>query len=342
MIELEDYLAYVFGEDNMHEDEVPHAIMPYLFTTFSYESFRIYDQQYVFLHWTDIMPLYQYDGVRKRMEKAFGCPLALVVEKTFAEQVKQFIKLGITFVEPGRQIYMPMNKRITDKHIIGKCVMQDAGETMHAGRIAAFTPQTQVCALYFLYAADMPHTVNEIIERTGMNCMAASRALKVLVSAGAVQRERVKRESAKSERVNGGTGYSICGSREDFYTCIENCLINPVRKEVYIREKDLPEGCVLAGYSALSRWTSLPDTGKPAYAIYSRLYDKAQVKAETAASALVYKGDYVRLQVWKYSPALLADTPGYADKVSVWLSLADLDEEADSAVRDLKRQVLQH
>ncbi len=316
---LKEYLESVFGSEYVTEMPVPDVSLPLLYTTYTYESFRIYEQQYIFVHWTDRLTLRQYIVRSKHMEGRFMLPVILVLEKTYAAQVKNLTDNRVMFVELGRQVYMPFQGIVLKKTRL----------TMPGAEAPCFTPQTQLCALYFIYSAPGAHTVKEITERTCLNRMAVSRGLRDLEAIGSIASEEKGRTKY----------YSMPGSRKEFYDAIEKHLGNPVRKEVMIREEDLSEGCVKAGFTALAEWSMLADSRTSVYAVSGEAFRELASRCRPDTNTLLFDRTYVRLQVWKYSPAVFSG-PGIADMVSVWLSIPKPDERTEDVIENLKEQIL--
>lgn len=320
---LGEYLESVFGRQNVCEEAVPEANIPYVFTKYRYESFRIYGQQYVFLYWVNWTNMREYTYRIPILEKRFSLPIVLVLERSYAAQIKNLRDLKIRFVELGKQVFMPMEGFSLKK----------ARKSVEQTEVQLFTPQSQLCALFFLYSALGNYTVKDITKRTGLNEMAVSRGLKDLVILNAI---------SAVEKGNGkGKVYRITESKQIFYDRIEEHLISPVRKEVMIRKDNLSPKCYEAGYTAMSEWTMLADDYESTYAVLSRDFKDLEPMCEKASEYLLYDSSYVILQVWKYDPAMFSDTDGCADKVSVWLSMlmSHPDERTEGAVNELKKEV---
>ncbi|MCD8286080.1 MAG: winged helix-turn-helix domain-containing protein [Clostridia bacterium] len=253
------------------------------------------------------------------MENRFMLPVVLVLEKTYFAQKKDLIDNRVMFVELGHQIYMPMQGVALKKTRL----------TKPCNKISRFTPQTQLCALYFIYSSDEIHTVKGIMKSTGLNKMAVSRGLKDLETVGSI----TSKEKGRTKY------YRMSGNRKDFYDSIEKYLINPVRKEVMIKKEDLTDKCVKAGFTALSEWSMLADGRTSTYAVSGEDFKELESKCRPDTNTLLFDWTYVKLQIWKYNPATFS-VPGITDKVSVWLTIPKPDERTENVLDDLKEEIL--
>ncbi len=319
MLNLKDYLVSVFGEENVAEEHVPKVNLPLFYEYYTYESFRVYDQQYIFIHWTKLMTMEEYVQRRPFFEGRFGLPMVMVLDRSFARQIRQFIERKLMFVELGRQIFMPM----------AGLVLKKTRETVPAEPVTKFTPQMQLSALYFLYDPEAEHTAKDVMARTGLSGSAVSRALRALVDIGAL--ECFAHGSARR--------YVRPDDRKVFYDSIESYLQTPVKKIVRIAEDDLPDGCVKAGLSALAEWTMLAEGMDSVYAVSWQAYKELEPKCRPDTGKLYYDHSFAFLQVWTYDPALFADTPDCADRISVWLSESNHDERTEAAIEDMQEEL---
>ncbi len=329
---LKDYLVSVFGEKNITEEPVPEVSLPLYCKHYSFKSFVIHGQKYVFLFWSRETTMREYTYRIPILEKKFGLPVVLVLEQTFDAQVKNLLDLDIRFVELGRQVYIPgagIVLRKTRKSIPKELADRKSVQKEPADR---FATQTQLCALYFLYSQAKEHTTKDVMARTGLSKEAARRALRLLVGMGALV--------AKANE--SGKVYEFTQDKPAFYRSIESRLFNPVRKEVMARKADLTQDCYEAGYTAMSEWTMLADDYESTYAVSGRHFKEIDAEYGPVTDMLLYSNDYVILQVWKYDPALFSDTEGCADKVSVWLSMMmdKPDERTEKEVHKLMDEIL--
>ncbi len=266
MSNLREYLETALGAANVHEEPLPDAVLPSSCEQYPYESLEICGIQFVFIHWTDMMSVHQYELLRPVIEGAFGLPLVVVLDWPNPDRSAKLAKRRIMFVETGKQVYIPA---------YGMILKNTAAAMPEA--VVRFTPQAQLCALYFLYADETAHSAADVMKRTGLNSMAVSRGLNALSSLGVI----------RSERAGNRKGYIICSDKGAFYRGVESCLINPVRKQVFISDRYIAENWVLAGYSALSQWSMIADDDRITYAITDTEYKKVSRHARQITGKLI-------------------------------------------------------
>jgi hypothetical protein len=106
---------------------------------------------------------------------------------------------------------------------------------------------------------------------------------------------------------------------------VSPAMSTPIHKVWYIERDALPDDLPLrSSYdTALAHYTFMADSRRPAYAIDKRVF------AEHQDSLLPFlhpeEGD-VRLEVWKYDPALLSEGQ-FVDKLSLSLCYKETDDE---------------
>jgi hypothetical protein len=114
------------------------------------------------------------------------------------------------------------------------------------------------------------------------------------------------------------------------YEAVESYLIDPVKEILYVNAGEKTSNLPLAGISALSRITMLADDNAPTCAYHSRT-DKL-----VGENALSDRDRQVRVEIWKYAPALLSKDKGMADPLSVLMSLkGERDERIQQAAEEV-------
>ena len=108
-------------------------------------------------------------------------------------------------------------------------------------------------------------------------------------------------------------------------------MSSPIERILFTDTK--PAGCLIAGETAMGYYTMLAEPTTPIIAI-----DKATAK-ENAAFMNKQYGE-IKVEVWKYSPALLSEN-GYADRLSLYLCMKDNEDEriqleCDTLIEEMK------
>ena len=108
-------------------------------------------------------------------------------------------------------------------------------------------------------------------------------------------------------------------------------MTSPIERILFTDTK--PEGSMIAGETAMGHYTMLAEPATPVVAI-----DKATAKRNAAMMNKEYGA--IKVEVWKYSPALLSEDE-WADRLSLYLCMKDsVDEriqmECDTLIEEMK------
>lgn len=230
------------------------------------------------------------------------------------------IKNKVMFIEEGKQLFMPE---------LG-VVLENRNDKTNFEAIERFTPQIQLCALFFLYSEIKYYPASQIRTKTRMNDMAVSRGLNALVKLDLISFTR-----------NGNRQYYILKtSKKDFWKKCRKYMISPVRSSVLIDKRFLPSGAVKSGYTALSDYSMLLDDRIPTYAVSKENCLSLRNKYVLMFENAFHGADYANVQIWKYDPTVFAEK-NKADILSLYLSLeSERDERARSVLEKLKEKVL--
>lgn len=315
------YLKRVFGEENVAEDKTHSVALPIFLKVYSFETLTLFGQRYVFVSTNGRCNLKTYKAQKPKIEESFECPAVLLLEKSTTEQRNNLIENRISFVESEKQLFMPS---------LG-VILNDRKNSRESVKVEKFTPQTQLCALFFLYFPSAKYTVKQIAEKINLNDMAISRALAVLENAFAVSHDAIGRTNY----------YFVPVDKRTYAKKIEKLFISPIWKRFIINKKYLPKNRYKSAYSAINEYSMVSDDEMPTYAISKEEYRKIQDKCEIAFEDLLYGADFINLEVWKYNPSLFAKD-GVVDKFSLYLSFdkASVDERTEEAIEKLKESVL--
>lgn len=315
-----EYLKQILGESNV-EESVPHSVtLPVYLKCHSFETLSLFGQRYVFVGSNEKLNLKTYKAQKPKIEELFDCPAVLVLQQSNTVQRRNLIENRIMFIEEGKQLFMPS---------LG-VVINDSRSSRSNVAVEKFTPQMQLCALYFLYFPSAKYAVKQIAEKTQLNEMAISRGLSVLEKIGAVSHDSKGRTNY----------YFISDDKKTYLKIIENLSVSPIWKAFLINKKYLPKDCYRSRYSALSEYSMISDDETPTYAISKEQYKKIQDQCEIAFEDLLYGAEYVSLEVWKYDPSIFAEG-GAVDKFSLYLSLNkdNVDERTEEAIEELKESI---
>lgn len=317
---LLDYLKQLFGEEALKECKLDVDSLPfYLSNEYRFYGISVFGKPYAFAIPQSDLNLKSYKVQKKKAEELFSLPVILCTDKLFFQQRENLINSSMEFVEPGRQIYMPSLGVILDNK--RKVVDMKLAEK--------FTPQTQLCALFFLYKPTTEHTTNEISVATGLNVMAVSRGISALT--------KLKLLSLRKDaRTNY---YTLKVSKQTFLASIRDYLISPVLKRVYAKKETVVNIGIKSGYTALSHLTSIVDDPLQTYAVSKTIYKTIENVCRETEDAFSLHDSIVKIEIWKYDPTIFI-TKDCVDKLSLSLSFAkDNDERTEEALDELMRGI---
>lgn len=241
-------------------------------------------------------------------------PCVFILDRITDYQKKRLVELRISFIVPGRQLYMPFLGVVLHKEY--KNVKKPVKQISFAA---------QKIALLASYGKWGSITVTEVARLSGYSKMTVSRCLDELESLipGCVI-------------VEGRNRYlSIPSARTVIqqYNYLKPFLRNPVRKEIslFIIPAKI-ETLTTGGFSALSEYTILGDNSYPTYAITKdgfRQFEKEESLNITPAG----EDPRAVLEVWEY--LILLSDKKLPDPISLAISLekrSDADDRTKMAI----------
>lgn len=317
---LEKFLKEQLGVNNVKIVEFDQPILPLYLKKYIYRVFRVFSSEFVFVEPKDTIDIRTYSVQKKAIEYYFGRMAVVILKQTSSAFRRSLITRNMMFVEIGKQLYLPA---------VGVSLQKDrATFTLPLKR---FTPQTQACALYFLYNSQIDVTEYQIASRLELNLMAVSRGVRALEDLDLLTVENMGR----IKRLN------LAVDKRDFVKKIEPFCINPVRKKAVVPRWTLPNGGIECGYSALARQTMIASNELHSYAVTQSQYLTLCEKYDPDSYGyILYDSDSVELEIWKYPPDLFAEYK-MVDKYSLYLSFDkdDIDERTEDALEQLKESI---
>lgn len=318
---LKKYLVGLLGENLVKEVKVEQRQLPlYLGNSYKFRVYSIYNQRYLFVFPENGLNLKSYKVQRRKIEEVFSLPVVLAVEELNFSQRENLLQNGIEFVEIGRQLFMPRFGLVLD----------DKEKKLSGKVIEKFSPQIQLCALFFLYKPQREFTANEVSEATGLNTMAISRGVSILVEWGLI-----------AVRRDGRTiYYQLNVNKKAYVDSIKDYLISPVYRKVVAQRSKLMSGDVMAGYTALEQFSSIVDNPIRTYAISKSIYKLIEAECKEDVEYILDNKEYVYVEVWKYDP-LIFMKDNCVDKLSLYLSFGNNnDERTEDALEELMEEII--
>lgn len=309
---LLDYLSTIIGEPPWIEPVAPNIVsaLP-LFLRQRYRFFRadFFGRKY-FLAIEEsqgaISSPTEYAHHTSLLKEQLSGDVILVLSNIPAYARNRLIRQRVPFVVPNTQMFLPM-------------LMIDLREYFPNPRAKFQNTLSSVSQLLITYhlsresLSDMP--LAQIASRIGYSAMAISKAQEELQAAQLVDVVR----SGKALSLH----FNLSG--KDLWQRVEPLLSTPVKRTQWIRWGQPRPRAVLAGMTALSKYSMLEDDPIPSYA----MRDKDLITALRTGQIYGCSGSeeaQARMEAWKYDPWVLAEGDTI-DRCSLYLSLRRSGDE---------------
>ena len=241
------------------------------------------------------------------LAKQLGANVAFVFPSLPAFQRKRLLLRRIPFIVPYRQMFLP-GAMVDLRETHGPAVERNAGSPL--------SMPAQLLLLYHLQKrrGDDPFALHVWASALGYSKMSISRAHSELVSSGLANSEHLGREIV----------IQFEGKQRALWEKALPFLRSPVQKEGFYRLKDtLPSGFLNSGLTALAHFTDLAEGPQPCRATWRRA-----IKTQPDLEPLPYRDvNTVLVQHWWYSPVILTEDNQNVDRLSLYLSLRDSEDE---------------
>ncbi|WDF72293.1 hypothetical protein [Novosphingobium sp. KACC 22771] len=252
------------------------------------------------------------DQIWRRLDNSL---LVLVLEGVPATLRRRLVEKRVAFISPGRQFYVP--EALLD--------LREIYSSQPAAPSGQLSPTAQVIVL----AALLGHEVNDanmtqLADRYRVAIMSISRAVDELEALKLAQPHHVGRQRRLRLRMNGA----------QLWRAIEDRLQSPVRKSRSVIGELPDDLAVLAGESALARYTMLAEPKIICRALPASAW-KRIAKDYRLESSWDRDERRQEVQTWAYDPQPLSEN-GMADRISLYLSTRhDPDERIAQAAEQL-------
>lgn len=252
------------------------------------------------------------EQMRRRLDASL---LVLVLEAVPAALRRRLVEKRVAFIAPGTQFYVP-EALLNLREIYGSESATPAEQ---------LSPTAQVLVL----AALLGHEVNDanmtqLADRYRVAIMSISRAVDELEALELAQPHHVGRQRWLRLRLDGA----------ELWRAVDERLQSPVRKSRFVTGELPVDQAVLAGESALARYTMLAEPKIECRAVPAFAWKRV---SEDFGLAPAWAHDERRLEVqtWTYDPQILG-TEQTADRISLYLSARhDPDERIAQAAEQL-------
>ena len=228
----------------------------------------------------------------------FGMPVSFVFDTMPYYLRERLFEKNIYFIVSNKYVFWPS--------LFINTVSKDAKSH------ASLTSSAQYLLLFHLQKSSLDgYTAQDIAECTALQYTTITRAMKVLAEFSLC---RIEKDTLRFNRI------CFNASGASLYEMAQPYLVNPV-KAVYFCDA-LPENhnMLLAGVSALSRYTMLNDDETTTYAIDFPTFNSHKYEFRFLNPI---EGKY-RIEVWNYRP--IRSEKETVDKLSLALSMDDTDD----------------
>jgi hypothetical protein len=309
---IEEYIGKTIGlsfRDKGSANELVKSLPEYLKGTFNFQLTEIEGEDFLLL-----TPSIEVDLSTSRIVK-FASQISKQTGKQALIQFKSMdnirrrtlISHKANFVVPDKQIYIPSLRMYLNE---GGSIQQFAAKEN-------LSPSAQFLILYHLQKASLE----------GLPFKDVAEALdysKKTISVVAAELQRLS--VCEVEQINERSKILRFNKKGcELWNSVSPLMTSPIQKIWHIDKKHLPENLPLcASYdTALAHYTFIADSSQPSFAIDKKVFLEHQEKLQ---DFLHPEDGNVRLEIWKYNPALLADKQ-FIDRLSLSLCYRDTDDE---------------
>lgn len=237
----------------------------------------------------------QYAMHQKLLERFSGLPIVFVFHKMPSYNRARLSALGLNFVVPNTQIFIPSLMIATNK----TTNITDIPHTL--------SPSAQVLLLHYFYNDLNDFSYNILQEPFGMPYPTVCRAIETLKKAGLCNVVGTRNKTVHFKE----------NKQELFHQAVD-FMKSPVTKTIYAELP--PKQAVKSGMSALSAYSM----------INADEFEHLAISTETFKKLKDYSLEDrflpIHIEVWSYDPALFANN-GIADKISLYLSMKNDNDE---------------
>jgi DNA-binding MarR family transcriptional regulator len=248
----------------------------------------------------------EYESQAEALRTHLGETLVLVLPLLPSYARNRMVRLGIPFIVPGSQVFLPM----------AMIDLRERFSQPKPERRKRLTPAAQCLILYHLQRQSLEHLpLRDIAEKIGYSPIMLTKVKDELETANLCNTSRRGRSITLAFKFHG----------RDLWDRAQPHLCSPVKKVHWLDWDQPGHPALAAGLTALSQLTDISEDRLPAYALLSKTF-------QTNLERGLYNGcpgpedANLRLESWSYNPLLLG-TDTRVDPLSLYLSLRDSPDE---------------
>lgn len=245
-----------------------------------------------------------------KMMETFRHPVVFALESVASYNISRLTRAKVNFIVPGKLVFIP-------SLLIVLSELKNSAKVMSQ----KMPPVAQMLVLYHIEKRTIDGlNTSEIAELTGLAYPTINVALRWLKFNNIIALVGGKQKHVQ-----------IALSNIELWNKSLPLMSSPIERIIFTDTK--PSGSLMAGETAMGHYTMLAEPVTPVIAI-----DKTIAKKNVALINKQY-GD-IKVEVWKYSPALLSDD-GWVDRLSLYLCMKDSEDEriqleCDTLIKEMK------
>lgn len=305
-----EYLKRVLGIEVSYKKEKIDHLPNFISTRYSLQNVFLDSQKVVFMYpKTELEQIVTLKKHIERVQKSANCPVVLVLNQITARQKEYLLRDKIAFIVDGKQIYLPFMA----------VYLQERCDAEKNNR-EEILPSAQMLLLHFIYEGAKDMSTSQAAKDLDLTPTSISRASKQLEEMGILKAKKVGVQKIM---------YSNDTPKDLFYR-VENLLLNPVKKTIYVPKKMVGIELQESNYSALAEYSML---NAPNVCYYAS--DGISQWNSCMTKNLLDSDSQVAIEMWRYSPRKLSRT-NMVDKLSLALSFrGEIDERVEEAVEEM-------
>lgn len=245
-----------------------------------------------------------------KMMETFHHPVVFALESVASYNLSRLTRAKVNFIVPGKLIFIP-------SLLIVLSELKNSAKVMPQ----KMPPVAQMLVLYHIEKRTIDGlNTYEIAELTGLAYPTINVALRWLKFNNIIALVGGKQKHVQ-----------IALSKIELWNKSLPLMSSPIERIIFTDTK--LAGSLMSGETAMGHYTMLAEPDTPIIAI-----DKTIAKENAALTNKQY-GD-IKVEVWKYSPALLSND-GWVDRLSLYLCMKDSEDEriqleCDSLIEEMK------
>ncbi|NDV81551.1 hypothetical protein [Bacteroides sp. 51] len=305
-MKLEEYINNTLGIDIRVaplNNQLYRNIPMYIIAAYDVNETTLFGQQVCLLHLKEeSIDAFPPDTLKKQMqfvEQKTTLPVVFVFDSVASYNLMRYVKKGINFIIPGKQMFIPA--LMIDLRKVQDKIQQ---KTEH------LLPVAQLVLFYHLQNEKLTGLTAKILaEKFNQSYRTMNRALNSLVDSGLCR--LIGKKDMLLEFVYSG---------KELWKESLQYLQNPVEKSTFTENNNPnPDISCVSGMNALARYTMINDEYKKYYAVYRKNISKLNIETNK------YGGEN-EIELWKYDPKVLSKD-GVIDKLSLFLLFKDSEDE---------------